>query len=192
MAAQTGTAPLCNLYWTHFVKIVIVPAMLIHKFSVISALCLLTAGSAGCHCLDNSSPSNPFASSARTVPPPATFSVQESYLGQTPGSFIPQTPATTFPAASSSINDNEKATVFTSTEIESHWTPAETVSTSQTAFQAMEAKANVYSAVGTAAPTGNDSLVVGSSFSVTTISDGTQPASVLAEPQPLYSGGFAQ
>lgn len=41
--------------------------------------------------------SNPFAKSSQTVPPPATFSHQSSYLGQTPGGYTPQVPATVYP-----------------------------------------------------------------------------------------------
>ena len=42
-------------------------------------------------------PSNPFAANRQTAPPPATFSSQAAYLGQTPSIYIPQTPATVYP-----------------------------------------------------------------------------------------------
>lgn len=114
-----------------------------------------------------SKPINPFAQNTKTVPVPNTFSSQESYLGQTPGNYIPQTPAVLFPASStmtptqsppvssvipssvpsasvsassSSKPASSAATLFNKTEKESDWSPVEVATTSQTAFQVMESK----------------------------------------------------
>ncbi|MCL2743728.1 MAG: hypothetical protein FWE67_07750 [Planctomycetaceae bacterium] len=51
----------------------------------------------GCRLAGNSQPSNPFAS-IQTAPPPATFSAQGAYLGQTPSAYMPSTIPTTVPA----------------------------------------------------------------------------------------------
>ena len=58
----------------------------------------LSVGSTGCKSSGGSKNSNPFAMDRQTVPPPATFSHQSSYLGQTPGSYNPQQPATVYPS----------------------------------------------------------------------------------------------
>ena len=151
----------------------------------------------GCNCQSGGTkPSNPFAQNRQTVPPPATFSSQESYLGQTSGIYIPQTPATVFPSLSESVqstdfsvNNGEKATLFSAAENVPDWTAVEMASTSQTAFQAMEAKTGSSSvAMGSSADVA-ESLAVETSHVVTTITDETQPAAVLSEPQLLYPGG---
>ncbi|GHT34114.1 hypothetical protein FACS189427_00850 [Planctomycetales bacterium] len=62
------------------------------QYSLVSALLFFT----GCHLAGNSQPNNPFAS-IQTAAPPATFSAQGAYLGQTPSaSYVPQTPAAAF------------------------------------------------------------------------------------------------
>jgi hypothetical protein len=150
-------------------------------------------------------PSNPFAQNLQTIPPPATFSSQDSYLGQTPGSFVPQVPASTFspsgtaaptsPVSETNANAGEGATLFASAgkgdSGDTAWVPIDVASTSNTAFQAMDAKVNSTQSAGgtqTDAPT---SLVVGTSHVVTTIVDEAQPATTLSEPQTLlYSGGY--
>jgi len=163
---------------------------------------------AGCQS-GGTQPSNPFAQN-QTIPPPATFSSQELFLGQTPGSFVPQPPATTFPPSGSipspqptttppaniPFSDNnhagEGATLFAAgreTAGDTGWTPVTVATTSQTAFQAMDAKVSSASGSGfqTSAP---ESLVVGTSHVVTTITD---EAAMLTEPQLLlYSGRFAE
>ena len=158
----------------------------------------------GCNCSSSGTkPSNPFAQNQQTVPPPATFSSQDSYLGQTPGNFVPQTPATTFPNSSAPLGDSlpqsnvtngsEKATLFSAAEKEAGWTAVATASTSQTAFQAMEAKSNPVSSVGSSIPTdASESLIVGTTHVTTTITDDSQSAPALTEPQLLYSGGHTQ
>lgn len=153
-------------------------------------------------------PSNPFAQNLM-VPPLATFSSQESFLGQTPGSFVPQTPASTFapteivtpPSApapanlpfSNTTNNNtseQGATLFTATVKETNWVPIDVASTHQTAFQAMNAKVNSANAVGSLQTNDSESLIVGTSPVVTTIVDNS-PSAPLTEPQTLqlYSGG---
>jgi hypothetical protein len=52
----------------------------------------------GCKSRENNQLSNPFALNRQTAPPPATFSHQAAYLGQTPSTYVPQLPATTYPA----------------------------------------------------------------------------------------------
>jgi hypothetical protein len=52
----------------------------------------------GCKSSDKNQPSNPFALNRQTAPPPATFSHQAAYLGQMPNTYVPQIPATTYPA----------------------------------------------------------------------------------------------
>ncbi|MDR0336168.1 MAG: hypothetical protein LBI18_03660 [Planctomycetaceae bacterium] len=52
----------------------------------------------GCKSRENNQLSNPFALHRQTAPPPATFSHQAAYLGQTPSTYVPQLPATTYPA----------------------------------------------------------------------------------------------
>lgn len=59
--------------------------------------CLLSM-SAGCQSSGSAQPKNPFAVDRQTVPPPATFSHQSFYLGQTPVSS--QTPATNYTPSS--------------------------------------------------------------------------------------------
>ena len=178
-----------------------------------SALLLLFASLiflAGCKS-GNTKPSNPFAQNLQTVPPPATFSSQESYLGQMPGSFVPQTPATVFPPSGSippvqpttsanvplsdaANNDTGKgATLFAAAEKDTGWLPVEVVSTSQTAFQAMDAKVNAASSVSVGTQTDvPESLIVGTSHVVTTVTDEPQPVATLSEPQLLYAGGYAE
>ena len=169
--------------------------MMFHKFSVLFASVVFVA--VGCNWQNGGTqPSNPFAQNRQTVPPPATFSSQDSYLGQMPGTYIPQTPAMTFPTsapaspastADSAVNDSEKATLFSTAETESGWSAVETASTSNTAFQAMEAK----SSSGSSADA-SESLIVGMSHLVTTISDDSPPAAAPPESQLLYSGGYAE
>ena len=159
--------------------------MMFHKFSVLFVSIVFAA--IGCNCQNGGTqPSNPFAQNRQTVPPPATFSSQDSYLGQTPGTYIPQTPATTFPSSApvpsaqtdAAVNNGEKATLFSATETESGWTAVETASTNNTAFQAMEAKVSSGSPLDA-----SESLVVGTSHVVTTISEDSQSAAVPAETQ---------
>jgi hypothetical protein len=52
----------------------------------------------GCQIHEKNQPSNPFALNRQTAPPPATFSHQAAYLGQMPSAYVPQIPATTYPA----------------------------------------------------------------------------------------------
>ncbi len=54
-------------------------------------------------CKSAGNPSNPFAMDRQTVPPPATFSYQAAYLGQTPGTYNPQQPATVYPSATTPL-----------------------------------------------------------------------------------------
>jgi len=157
-------------------------------------------------------PSNPFAQNL-TVPPPGTFSSQESYLGQTPGIFLPQPPASTFPSSESvsptqpamtapfeampfsdaTNNTSDGATLFAGAGRETGWTPVEVATTSQTAFQVMGAKVDLGSSVvgfQTGAP---ESLIVGTSHVVTTIVEESQPAASLTEPPLLlYAGQYAE
>ena len=175
------------------------------KFLTLPVLFAFVVVSPGCqNCA--SQMSNPFAQSAKTVPPPATFFSQESYLGQTPGNYIPQTPAVVFPSSDSlaptqpipappatplseaTNNTGDGATLFAASEFATSenttdWTPIDVATTSHTAFQAMEAKANA------AVSTNFESLVVGASHFVTTITD--ESDTPLTEPQQLlYSGGY--
>jgi len=158
-------------------------------------------------------PSNPFAQNL-TVPPPATFSSQESYLGQTPGGFVPQPqvspfpqsgsvspaqPATTAPPAdmpfSNVTNNNvgDGATLFAATGGEPVWTPVEVATTSQTAFQALDAKVNLSTSTAGFQAGTPESLIVGASHVVTTIVDESQPAAPLTEPPVLlYAGQYAE
>jgi len=207
--------------WTQPAKIVIVRHVfqqspfammfrnLLAPLILFSLIVLLTGCKSG-----GTQPSNPFAQNPQTVPPPATFSSQESYLGQIPGSFVPQTPASTFqpsgsvlptqpaappPAAmpfSDATNNSvgEGATLFAAanreTNADTGWVPIEVVATSQTAFQAMDAKVNSGSSIGGIQTNALESLVVGTSHVVTTIVDET---TTLTEPQTLlYSGGYGQ
>ncbi|MDR0326996.1 MAG: hypothetical protein LBI05_01730 [Planctomycetaceae bacterium] len=162
------------------------------KISVVLVLFSLTVFSVGCQ-TRNATPTNPFAQNLKTVPPPGTFSSQESYLGQTPGTFVPQTPATTYPSSGTSAtvpvsdltNSQEKATLFAATENNPDWTPV-AAATSQTAFQAMEAKVG---AATSSSGLATESLVVGTSYAVTTITDESQSDTTIAEPPLLlYSG----
>ena len=181
-----------------------------NHFSILSAFLVCVLATPGCNCTNDchllKSPLNPFAQTAQTVPPPATFSSMESYLGQTPGSFVPTTPASVFPAPTSSpaetptqsipsnstpsnsitsgtvlsnaVNDQGQpvstlapANVL-SPASDAVWSPAEVSATDHTAFQAMDAK--VYSGSPSASGfqnDGSDSLVIGSSHSLTTIID---------------------
>ena len=155
-------------------------------------------------------PTNPFAQNL-TIPPPATFSSQESYLGQTPGSFVPQPPASTFPQpgaisptqpavsptdipSSDSTHNNvgEGATLFTAASRETGWSPVEVVTTSQTAFQVMDARTSTVSSANSVQTGTPESLIVGASHVVTTIMDEGQPTATLNEPQVLYSGKYTE
>ena len=158
-------------------------------------------------------PSNPFVQNL-TVPPPATFSSQESYLGQTPGVFVPQPQASTFPPSESisptqpatttppadmpfsnvtNNNVGDGATLFAATGAETSWTPVEVATTSRTAFQAMDAKVDLGSSVVGSQTGVPESLIVGASHVITTIVDESQPATSLTEPQVLlYSGQYAK
>ena len=184
------------------------PDMMFHKFSALLVSFSFVVLTTGCNCFnDQAKPTNPFAQNVQTVPPLATFSSQDSYLGQTPGTFVPQTPATTFPSGSVSpaqpagtpsdislsdaVNSGEKATLFTPAGNESGWTAVEVAATSQTAFQAMEAKVKSASLLGSSADA-DESLVVGASHIVTTIMDESQSATALPEPQLLYTGQYAE
>ena len=201
-----------KILWTKFMEFVIVHIFrfcvcftktMFHKFPIIIVLFSLVIFSIGCRS-NSTKPSNPFAQNLKTVPPPATFSSQESYLGQTPGSYIPQTPATTFPPSGSGTsiqpavtpatvpvsdvtNSSERATVFAASK-ESDWTPV-VAATSQTAFQAIDAKVNSATSIGGISSDTSESLVVGTSYAVTTITDELQPETSLTEPALLlYSG----
>jgi hypothetical protein len=179
------------------------------KFSTFLALFSVIVFVAGCNCFSNSGakPSNPFAQNQQTVPPPGTFSSQEAFLGQTPGSYVPQTPAMTFPSTGSvpstppatpppsniTLSDTisssgEKATLFTPAEKEPAWTAVDVATTSKTAFQATDARVT---GGGNAIPNDtSESLVVGTSHVVTTITD---ESAVSTEPSLLlYSGGFSE
>jgi len=172
--------------------------MNLSKFSVSLVLFSFAVVLAGCQS-NNTKPSNPFAQNSLTVPPPATFSSQDSYLGQTPGTYVPQTPATTFPSSAppsppqsaitypNSVTSAEKATVFSPAEKESGWAPVSMTTTSQTAFQAVEAKV---AANESGIPAGSESLIVGTSHFVTEITD---ESATLHEPLVLlYSGQYAE
>lgn len=184
-----------------FVTIVGIPfaKMMFPKFSVLFILFSFAVVSVGCQS-NGTKPSNPFAQNSQTVPPPATFSSQGAYLGQTPGAYIPQTPATTFPAPapasppqsaithSSTVTGTEKAALFSAATKESDWTPVAMTTTSQTAFQAVEAK--VAAAGGGIPMAGSESLITGTSHVVTTITD---ESAALPEPQLLlYSGQYTE
>ncbi|MDR3183633.1 MAG: hypothetical protein LBT89_12085 [Planctomycetaceae bacterium] len=130
-------------------------------------LSVVVCFSIGCKS-SNQVPSNPFAVN-RTVPPPATFSSQEAYLGQSPLILPPQTPASVFPGAAAAPPANttlppltsaaenaapEAATLFQSANVqpsnqeippEPEWSPANVAVTSQTAFQNLETKTNTVS-----------------------------------------------
>ena len=163
-------------------------------------------------------PSNPFAKNSQTVPPPATFSSQESFLGQAPGAgtFAPQPPASTFqpsgtvmptqpttsPSASIPFSDatntnagEQGAMLFAAptkgTSTNAGWEPIVVTSTSQTAFQVLEEKNKAVPASGIAT-NASESLVVGTSPIVTAIVDESAPATTLSEPQILYSGKYAE
>ena len=166
---------------------------MMYKASVLLVLISFAVFLVGCQ-NSGTNPSNPFASNLQTVPPPSTFSSQGAYLGQMPGTYIPQTPATTFPSsvpvsstqpATTSANSGEKATLFTAAaEKDADWTPVAMATTSQTAFQAMDAKVNPVAAGGS----GPESVVVGTAYAVTTITDESQPEPLTEPPLLLYSG----
>jgi len=172
--------------------------MILHRPLALLVLFSFALFSAGCQCGNSAKPTNPFAQN-QTVPPPATFSSQESYLGQTPGTYIPQTPATVFPSSpstpspqsaitpSNTATGTEKATLFSAAK-ESDWTPVTITTTSQTAFQAMEAK--VAAARGEIPATGSESLIAGTSHIVTTITD--ESAALPEPPLLLYSGQYVE
>ena len=165
-----------------------------YKASILFVLFSFSIFSVGCQ-NRGANPSNPFASNLQTVPPPSTFSSQGAYLGQMPGAYIPQTPATTFPSsvpapstqpAATSANSGEKATLFTATEKDADWTPVAMATTNQTAFQAMDAKVNPAADTGSGGTP--ESLVVGTAYAVTTITDESQPEPLTEPPLLLYSG----
>ena len=170
-----------------------------YKTPVLLVLFSLAVFLAGCQ-NNGATPSNPFAKNLQTVPPPSTFSSQGAYLGQTPGTYIPQTPATTFPQSvpvsvspaqpsTTSVDSTEKATLFAATEKEKEtdWAPVTMATTSQTAFQAMDAKVSSNTAAWSADTP--ESLVVGTAYAVTTITDESQPEPPLTEPSLLlYTG----
>jgi hypothetical protein len=175
------------------------------KISPFLVLFLLVLVSVGCQ-NKGSRPSNPFAQNSQTIPPPATFSSQESYLGQIPGSYVPQTPAATFPSVaptqpavqsdtSSSNVSGEKATLFaaaTTPVQETGWVPADVPATDLTAFQTMDSKV-VSSPNALVVSSGvSESLIVGTSHVVTTITDHSQPTTTLTEPAHLYSGKYTE
>jgi len=186
------------------------------KFSVSLVLFSFAVGLAGCQ-NGGTQMSNPFAIN-QTIPPPATFSSQESYLGQPPGSYVPQSPATTFPGSgfpgsgaaspaqpsapppanilSDTTNNNvgERATLFSAatreTAADTGWAPIEVTATSKTAFQAMDAKVGTGVSSAGFQTDNPESLIVGTSHVVTTIVDDSAP---LSEPQVLlYTGGYAE
>ena len=190
-------------YRPFLVFLIGVTEMRFYKLSLL-LLCSFVLFATGCKTsgAKSAKPSNPFAQNQQTVPPPATFSSQESYLGQTPGSFVPQTPAETFPTSATQPADNnvsgEKAMLFSATaaEKETGWVPVEVASTSQTAFQAMESKVSSVSSndngILKTATGVSESLVVGTSHVVTTITEEPQSAATLTEPSLLYSGKYAE
>ena len=151
-----------------------------------------------------SRPSNPFAQNSQTVPPIATFSSQESYLGQIPGSYVPQTPAATFPSVaptqpavqsdtSSSNASGEKATLFAAATTQgTGWVPADVPATDLTAFQAMDSKVTSSPNALVAASGNSESLIVGTSHVVTMITDHSQTTTTLTEPALLYSGKYTE
>lgn len=187
--------------------------MKFRKFSALLILFSLVVFFAGCK-NGGTQPLNPFAQNLQTVPPPATFSSQESYLGQTPAPFVPQPPASTFqssmatqptqpaipapanPSFSDATNNNvgEGAKLFsaagTETAGETGWVPVAVPATSQTAFQAMDAKVDSISSAGGVQTNVPGSVIVGTSHVITTIVD---EAATLSEPQTLlYTGGYGQ
>ena len=98
------------------------------------------------------------------------------------------------PPFSDATNNNpgEGATLFAAsreTSGDTGWAPVTVAATSQTAFQAMDAKIDSASGNGFQA-NAPESLVVGTSYVVTTIVD---EAATLTEPQLLlYSGRYAE
>lgn len=190
-AFRTGQESLNSLSFAHRNSII----EMMYKASILFVLFSFAVFSVGCK-NNGATPANLFAKNSQTVPPPNTFSSQGAYLGQTPGTYIPQTPATTFSPsvpvssaqpATTPVSSNEKATLFTTAPKETDWTPVAMVPTSQTAFQAMEAKVN--SAPATWNAGSPESLVVGTAYAVTTITNESQPEPPLTEPPLLlYSG----
>ena len=193
-----------------------------HKFSAVLLFSCVALAS-GCNSTSGGgTPTNPFASNLQTVPPPATFSGQELFLGQVPGSFAPQVPATTFPTSGTTPatqpetpppsnvsfagtenagaqNNADGASVFMITPSESGWAPVEINATSKTAFEATDARMRADSSpfggtmpVGAMPTNSAESLVVGTSHIVTTITDSTQSVASLPESQSLFSGGFTE
>jgi hypothetical protein len=193
------------------------------RFLTPLVLISLVIVSVGCNNCGTAKPSNPFAqplqaSAGQTVPPPGTFSSQGIYLGQTPGSYIPQIPAATFPSTATpsptqptvpptdnplfdATDTSDGAKVFSSasaatTEKETSWTPVDMATTSHTAFQAMDAKVNssvsYENGIAKTVSGVSDTLIVGSSPIVTAITDGSQPEASLAEPQLIYSGKYGE
>jgi hypothetical protein len=162
-----------QLVWTQTSENISIPVlpltfmtMPLHKLLIVTACLVIALG-----CKSNTAtPKNPFAWS-RTVPPPATFSSQESYLGQSSIVLTPQSSATLFqsqppvtqpsapapipanmplPSATPSASTEPAATLFqastkTDATPEPEWSPANVAVTSQTAFQNLETKANTVS-----------------------------------------------
>ena len=196
--------------WTQFAEFVIVrfsifvfpdTAMKFRKFSALPVLLIVFA--MGCDCLNSGTrPSNPYAQNPQIVAPPSTFSSQEMYIRQQSESYVPQTPASTFPASepaqtlsdvplSGTVNNSsEKASLFTPEKKESDWTAVDVAASNQTAFQAMEAK--VYTASGGTPADTSEALIVGTSLVVTTITDESSSAPGLPEPALLYSGKLTE
>ncbi|MDR0870908.1 MAG: hypothetical protein LBN39_08965 [Planctomycetaceae bacterium] len=135
----------------------------------------IVLGFAGCRS-DGRQPLNPFAMNRQqTAPPPATFSSQAAYLGQTPSVYVPQSPATVYPGAvtpgttspvgaplpNSAVPPTAEAAPMEKTA--AAWTPAPAVAaewnapnvssdvpiaeTRQTAFQNLESKTNTIATV---------------------------------------------
>jgi hypothetical protein len=67
-------------------------------FSVVILLLLFNSLMIGCQSSGTKQPSNPFAMNRQTAPPPATFSHQSQFLGQSPSVYLPQLPAATYPS----------------------------------------------------------------------------------------------
>jgi hypothetical protein len=67
---------------------------------------ILSSLTVGCKNRGNGQPSNPFAMNRQTAPPPATFSHQTQYLGQTPNGYVPQLPVTPYPSGTGTTLPN--------------------------------------------------------------------------------------
>jgi hypothetical protein len=90
-------------------------------------------------------------------------------------------------------NAGDGATLFAATGGEPVWTPVEVATTSQTAFQALDAKVNLSTSTAGFQAGTPESLIVGASHVVTTIVDESQPAAPFTEPPVLlYAGQYAE